>query len=129
MENQKFNPVVWFEIYVADMDRASKFYETVLNIQLKDMTDPSNLSLQMRFFPGELSNGGASGSLVKMADSQVGGANVIIYFGCEDCAVEEARVVPSGGKVCQPKMAIGEFGFMSIVTDTEGNTIGLHSMK
>ena len=129
MEHQKFNPVVWFEIYVADMERASKFYETVLQISLTDMTDPTDTSLQMRSFPGEISNGGASGSLVQMKDAQVGGANVIIYFGCEDCAVEQGRIESAGGKICQPKFAIGEFGFIAIVMDTEGNTIGLHSMK
>jgi len=26
-------------------------------------------------------------------------------------------------------MAIGEFGFISMVIDTEGNPIGLHSLK
>ena len=64
MENQKFNPVVWFEIYVTEMDRAAKFYETVLNIQLNDMTDPTDQSLQMKAFPGETSFGGASGALI-----------------------------------------------------------------
>ncbi|MGK0185337.1 MAG: hypothetical protein ACI9R3_001113 [Verrucomicrobiales bacterium] len=50
-------------------------------------------------------------------------------FSCEDCAVEEARVAPAGGNVCKPKFAIGEFGFISLVSDTEGNMIGLHSLK
>ena len=29
-----FNPVVWFEIYVDDMERARAFYETVLAVTL-----------------------------------------------------------------------------------------------
>lgn len=28
------NPVGWFEIYVQDMDRAKKFYEEVLRVEL-----------------------------------------------------------------------------------------------
>ncbi|MCH5596714.1 VOC family protein [Niabella ginsengisoli] len=129
MENQKFNPVVWFEIYVDDMERATKFYETVLNIKLEQMSDPSDESMQMKAFPGDMKNHGTSGTLVKMEGGKVGGTDVIIYFGCEDCAVEESRVKAVGGKICKPKMPIGEYGFCSIVTDTEGNTIGLHSMK
>jgi predicted enzyme related to lactoylglutathione lyase len=35
----------------------------------------------------------------------------------------------AGGKILKSKMAIGEFGFISLIMDTEGNTIGLHSRK
>jgi predicted enzyme related to lactoylglutathione lyase len=36
-------------------------------------------------------------------------------------------VAAAGGTVIKPKMSIGAYGFMSLVLDTEGNTIGLHS--
>jgi predicted enzyme related to lactoylglutathione lyase len=36
--------------------------------------------------------------------------------------------VAAGGSVKQTKMSIGPFGFISILVDTEGNAIGLHSM-
>jgi len=49
--------------------------------------------------------------------------------GCDDCAFEESRVINSGGKVERSKMSIGEYGFISLVVDTEGNMIGLHSMR
>ncbi|HEX5056603.1 MAG TPA: VOC family protein, partial [Gammaproteobacteria bacterium] len=54
---------------------------------------------------------------------------VLVYFGCEDCAVEESRVGKAGGSIKRPKMSIGQYGFISLVFDTEGNMIGLHSMK
>ncbi len=129
MENKKFNPVVWFEIYVDDMDRAARFYETVLNIKLEQMSDPTDMSMQMKMFAGSMEAHGTNGALVKAEGMKAGGSNVVIYFGCEDCAVEESRVEAAGGKICQPKMSIGEFGFCSLVSDTEGNTIGLHSLK
>ena len=129
MENQNFNPVVWFEIYVDDMERASKFYETVLGIQLHDMSDPTDESMAMRGFPGEMNYGGASGALVRMKDIKACGGSTIVYFGCEDCAVEESRVAAAGGKVHQPKMSIGTYGFISLIVDTESNMIGLHSLK
>lgn len=129
MENQKINPVVWFEIYVDDMERATEFYEKVLNIRFTEMSDPTNQSMQMKGFPSANFNFGTSGSLVKMEGMKAGGSNVVVYFGCEDCGIEESRVEAAGGKICQPKMPIGEFGFCSIVSDTEGNTFGLHSMK
>lgn len=46
-----------------------------------------------------------------------------------DCDIEQARVEGAGGKIFKGKMAIGEHGFMSLCTDTEGNMFGLHSMK
>jgi len=51
----------------------------------------------------------------------------MVYFACEDCAVEAGRAAEFGGKVEREKMSIGEFGFVAIMRDTEGNMIGLHS--
>ena len=67
--------------------------------------------------------------LVKMDGMKAGGSGTMVYFGCEDCAVEESRAEAAGGKIIQPKMSIGEHGFCSMIVDTEGNSFGLHSMK
>ncbi len=130
METPKMNPVVWFEIYVQDMDRAKKFYSEVLKIEFQQLSDPTEQSMLMFSFPSDMNAMGIGGSLVKMEGAlPSNGSGTIVYFGCEDCGIEESRVEKAGGKVCQPKMSIGEFGFCTIITDTEGNTIGLHSMQ
>ena len=73
---------------------------------------------------------GCTGSLVKMpGSSRPTGNAVIIYFSCEDCAVEASRAAQNGGKIFKEKFPIGEYGFVSLVYDTEGNMIGLHSRK
>ena len=128
-----YNPVIWFEIYVQDIKRAQQFYEQLLQIQMHPMTDPTDDGLQMVGFPSpntmENMATGSSGSLVQMQGVESGANSTIVYFACEDCSVEESRVEVAGGHVHRPKMAIGEFGFISLVLDTEGNMIGLHSMK
>lgn len=129
MESTKMNPVGWFEIYVEDMDRAAAFYEQVLGLKAQPLPAPEGHDMEMRALPGEMEYPGASGALVRMPDMKGGSGGTIIYFATEDCAVPEAKVEAAGGKVCQPKMPIGEYGFCSIVTDSEGNTIGFHSMK
>ncbi len=129
MSDALMNPVGWFEIYVDDMPRAKAFYETIFQVSLESLTDPSEDNLHMYAFPANMDCHGASGALVKFADMPAGGNSVMVYFSCQDCAVEEARVVAAGGKVERPKMSIGEYGFCSIVFDTEGNSIGLHSMQ
>ena len=123
------NPVGWFEIYVADMDRAKTFYEAVLDVQLNDLGDPNDTNIVMKVFPEDMEKYGATGALVKMEGVPVGQNSVLVYFSCADCAVEESRVESSGGKVEKAKFSIGEYGFISMVMDTEGNMFGLHSLK
>jgi hypothetical protein len=122
------NPVAWFEIYVQDMARARAFYGTVFQVTLQQLNAPLD-ELEMWAFPSDMERYGSSGTLVKMTGVPSGGSGTLVYFHCEDCAVEEARVVPAGGRIHRPKMAIGAFGFISLLYDTEGNMIGLHSMQ
>ena len=122
------NPVGWFEIYVQDMARAKKFYETVLGVELTNLDSPSD-ELEMQAFPMNMEAGGASGALARMEGCPSGGMGTLVYFSCEDCAVEASRVDGAGGKLCKPKMAIGQYGFIALVSDTEGNMVGLHSMQ
>jgi predicted enzyme related to lactoylglutathione lyase len=121
------NAAVWFEIYVQDMPRAKKFYETVLQKKLSELKSPAG-DLEMWAFEGDQNSYGTAGALVKMAGVGSGGSGTIVYFSCKDCAVEEARVTPAGGKVQKSKMSIGQYGSISLVVDTEGNMFGLHSM-
>lgn len=124
------NPICWFEIYVEDLPRAKAFYETMLAISLGTQPPPSeDMQMEMATFPGDFESYGASGALVLMPDMKPGSGGSIVYFSCEDCAVEESRVAAAGGRVIQSKMSIGEYGFCTMVSDTEGNTIGLHSMR
>ncbi len=121
------NPIGWFEIYVEDTERAKTFYETVLNTSLERLGDPTDSGVEMWSFPADFEKYGATGALVKMEGFPAGGNSTVIYFSCDDCAVEESRVVSAGGTVMQPKMPIGEHGFCTMAIDTEGNVIGLHS--
>jgi predicted enzyme related to lactoylglutathione lyase len=120
------NPVGWFEIYVDDMDRAKTFYESVLGTRLERLNTPD---LDMWSFPSDMTSYGAPGALVRMPGFPTGRNSVLVYFSCADCAVEEKKVVEAGGRVQRPKMSIGEYGFISLVFDTEGNMFGLHSLQ
>lgn len=123
------NPIAWFEIYVDEMARAKSFYESVFNVSLEVLGDPSDSNVEMRAFPSNMEKYGATGSLVKIDGFPAGGNSTLVYFACEDCAVEEARIEPAGGQVQRTKMSIGEYGFVSLVIDSEGNMFGLHSMQ
>ena len=103
---------------------------SVFNIELNELTPPSDgSSLQMWAFPSDMQVYGASGALVQMPDVAAGGNSTLIYFSCEDCAEEAARISSAGGKIQEEKTSIGEYGFIVLAFDTEGNMIGLHSLK
>ena len=120
------NAVGWFEIYVEDMERARSFYETVLQVKLERLPVDE---IEMWNFPMNMEGQGAAGSLVKMPGFPTGQNSVLVYFNCDDCSNEESRVVDAGGRIEKEKFSIGQFGFVSLVYDTEGNMIGLHSMR
>lgn len=120
------NPVCWFDINVANLERAKKFYETVFRIKLVDL--PIEWGKQATF-PFENDGINATGALVEREDYVSSTNNTVVYFSSEDCITEEHVVEKAGGKIIQPKMPIGEFGFVSLLSDTEGNVIGLHSRK
>ena len=124
----KVNAIGWFDIYVNELDRAVAFYETVLDCKLVPIGDPTGEN-QMMSFPADMSAYGAGGALSKSPHASPGLGGTIVYFSAEDCAVEEARVDAAGGNVVRPKFSIGEFGWVSLCQDTEGNMIGISSMK
>ena len=121
----KNNPVGWFEIYVQDMNRAKAFYEAVFETKLEKL--PAG-DLEMWNFGMDGNTSGAPGALVHMPGCPSGGGGTLVYFSCDDCATEAARVVPAGGAIFKEKFSIGQYGFIALVKDTEGNLIGLHSM-
>lgn len=123
------NPVVWFEIYVDDLKRAQTFYEKILGITMDELPTPGGMEEEMSMlaFPMEMDGPGAGGALIKMEGFKAGGNSTIVYFGSEDCSLEEGRIESAGGKLLQSKQSLGEYGFMVLALDTEGNTIGIHS--
>ena len=123
------NPIGWFEIYVDDIERAKIFYQSIFGVNLEKLSDPTESNIEMWSFPSDFEKHGAAGALVEMEGFSAGGTSTIVYFSCEDCAIEEAKVESAGGRVEQSKMSIGEYGFCTLAADTEGNMIGLHSQK
>ncbi len=124
------NPFTWVEIYVDDMERARKFYEAVLQITMIPMETPGGVGdLEMVSFPWAEGETNISGALCKTADMKPGTGGTLIYFTCGDCAVEASRAENAGGQLLQSKFPIGQHGFCAIIMDTEGNSIGLHSMQ
>jgi uncharacterized protein len=126
--DSKANALNWFEISVSDIKRAKKFYETVFEIE---MPVQEMMGMQMAFFPAEEMNGKVSGGLVQgpMHKPSADGAKIYLN-GNPDLSKALGKIEAAGGKVTMPKTKISDdIGFMAFFTDTEGNTLALHSNK
>ena len=108
------------------MNRAKAFYETTFQLTLERLDSPD---IELWAFPFRPENPGCAGALAKMTGKDSGTGGTIIYFSCADCAVEASRAVQSGGRIQKEKTSIGQYGFIALAYDTEGNMIGLHSMQ
>jgi predicted enzyme related to lactoylglutathione lyase len=122
------NAIGWFDQYVDDLDRATAFYETVFQRRLAPIGDPTGETV-MRSFPADMTVYGAGGALVRSPQGRPGPGGTLIYFSVDDCAVEAGRVEAAGGRLLRPKFSIGEFGWVTLCADTEGNPFGLSSMR
>ncbi len=122
----KENALNWFEIPAADISRAKKFYETIFGIQ---MPEQEMMGMKMAFFPTEDMNGKVSGGLVQ-GDSRkpsTEGARIFLN-GNPDLSNALSKIEKTGGKVLIPKTKISdEIGYFAVFSDTEGNTVSLHS--
>jgi uncharacterized protein len=121
------NPLRWFEIYVADMHRAKVFYERTFGFHFSKM-DTKSWDIEM-WSISTSETGKSFGCLTWNRELVPSGLNTVVYFASEDCAVEERRALEAGGKVHRSKFSIGQYGFMSLIYDTEGNLVGIHSRK
>jgi predicted enzyme related to lactoylglutathione lyase len=124
MANQ--NVITWFEIPVADMERARKFYGTILSADLPKM-EMGLVTLAMLPGTKEDSLGGALISGNGTAPSALG--TTVFLNGGKDLRAVLDRVEPAGGKVIVGKTKIpeGDFGYFARFQDSEGNHVALHS--
>ncbi len=121
------NPINKFEIPTTDLARAQTFYERVFQIKL-EVVDKSK-RMTMAYFPGGSAQSGAMGALVHTGDMTPSLQGSVVYFRCNDLNEELERIKEYGGEVLFAKTPIGDNGYIAHFCDTEGNRIGLHSMK
>jgi predicted enzyme related to lactoylglutathione lyase len=120
--NSEKNRAVWFDIPVADLDRAGRFYSAVLGVRADKETFGD-----FSFCVIEHKDGNGGCLVPEPAD--ITGGGVLIYLNVNG-RIRDAvgKVVPHGGTVLNPTHAIGPHGFRAIILDSEGNRVALHSM-
>ena len=121
--------ISWFEIPSVDLDRATKFYESIFDLKLFPM---DLAQIRMRMFPVEdqaTSIGGAVVHADGFYEPSPTAGPLIYLNGNPDVQIILDKVEEAGGKIVVPKTQISpEYGYMAVFIDTEGNRIGLHSV-
>ena len=117
------NPVNWFEIPVAEMARAKKFYETVLAVEIQE---GEMEGCPMGFFPMDQETQGATGALILGENYTPSHAGSLVYLHVDGIDPVLALIEKNGGKTLRPRTSIGVHGFIAHFEDTEGNRVALH---
>jgi predicted enzyme related to lactoylglutathione lyase len=119
------NAIDWFELPVAQFDRAVAFYETVLAapLRLENMGDK-----RLAVFGYDES--GVGGCLMEDAALKPAAVGALVYLnaGASIDRVLE-RVEHSGGRIALGKTALPPgMGFFAHIIDSENNRVGLHAL-
>lgn len=118
------NVPAWFEIPTRDLDRAQRFYETVLNVSLTRQHLGNGV---LAVFP----YGGkphSSGALIRMDECLPSAQGSVVYLSLADLIPALERAQASGGNVIVPRTALPEgMGYFAQFIDCEGNRVGLWS--
>ena len=121
--NHTCNRAVWFDIPVADLDRANSFYAGVLDIDVSTETFGD-----ITFSILEHSDGNG-GCLVTRPEEIAPDTGILLYLNVNG-QIKDAmtKVEPLGGTIVESTHPIGPHGFRSIIRDSEGNRVVLHSI-
>lgn len=125
--NNNVNIAVWFEIPASNFERAITFYQGILDTEVDVM---EMAGLKQGLLPHD-DTSKVSGAIVHGMDYKPSTEGSVVYLnGGDDLAEVLSKVEPAGGKVLMPKTHLGdEIGYIAQFVDSEGNRVGLHSMK
>ena len=125
------NAINWFEIPVADFERARKFYEAIFSYQMPESQMGDS---RMGFFLYDFKGGKVGGAIVHNPRLYTPIDNgTLVYLNCQpDLQIVLDKVETAGGKVLEPKTLISpeqNLGYYALIIDSEGNKVALHSMN
>jgi hypothetical protein len=127
--------VNWFEIPVEDVDRATAFYGTVLDCEFETGVDGDASESYPMFATGD---GDVAGALTPVGEYPVGEAGTpvtyttgeagpLVYLAVDDVPGALGAVEPAGGEVRVGPQGTADGSTYGILTDPEGNRVGLMS--
>jgi uncharacterized protein len=117
------NPFVHVELNTTDLDKAKDFYRRLFDWQLEDMEmGPTGRYTMIQ--PGT----GTGGGMLRHPNPG-GPSSWIAYVEVEDVAAATKKAKSLGAQIMVDVTEIPEAGWMSIIVDPTGATLGLWKSK
>lgn len=120
--SRSFNPALYFEIPVTDMDRALAFYTSVFGFEFEKDIIHNN---EMAFFPLNPDHAGITGALAKGEIYKPTLEGTLIYLHTDDIEKTLELAVQNGAEILFPMTSNGDWGYVAEFKDSEGNRIAL----
>ncbi len=120
------NAITWFDIPSTDFERAVTFYSTILDapVRVQEFNGQT-----MGFFPMEGKEGVGGALMPPMENFKPSAQGTHVFFPVKDIDKAASKVEQAGGKIAVPKYMLPDVGWIVMILDTEGNSVGLHSPK
>jgi hypothetical protein len=115
------NPFVHIELHTGDLARAKAFYSQLFGWELQDLPMQGGGSYTM-INVGEGTGGGM------MSDPGVP-PHWLAYVAVDDIAAATEKAKSLGATILQDVIEVGEYGWMSVITDPTGATVALWKPK
>lgn len=124
IKTRRANNMVWFELPVNDLERATEFYEIAFGTHLK--TDARFPGIAM--FP-KTNDEAVTGALAEATSASPSTDGAVVYLNCDgdiDGVLKRAKA--AGGEVLQEVAQLpGGMGWIAQFRDLDGNRVGLHA--
>jgi predicted enzyme related to lactoylglutathione lyase len=116
------NAINWFEIPAVDLERAVRFYSTILG---REVRKADFMGEQQALFSYD--DGAVGGAIIARPGFEPSPHGALVYLDTgRSLSDVVARVEPAGGQVVVPETPIGDPGTIAVIIDSEGNRVGLH---
>lgn len=116
------NPFVHIELHTGDLARARAFYSQLFNWELQDLPMPGGGGSYTMINVGE----GTGGGMMSSPDMP---PHWLAYIAVDDIAAATEKARSLGATIRQEVMEVGEYGWMSVITDPTGATFALWKPK
>ncbi len=118
------NPFVHVELHTNDLARARQFYTSLFGWKLQDMPMPGNGGTYTM-----IDVGGGTGGGMMLNQAPGTPSHWLAYVGVDDINASTKKARELGAKVIVDVMEVGEFGWMSVISDPTGATVAMWKSK
>ena len=117
------NPFVHVELHSNDLKKAKEFYAKLFGWKLKDEPMPGGGTYTM------IDVGGGTGGGMMPNPAPGAPSHWMAYVGVDDINASTKRAKELGAQIMVDVTEVGEFGWMSVITDPTGATIAMWKPK